>query len=172
MIPKAKWLRRQAVMQDGYATGGGETGFTRFPQAADFVVGLWGGAGRTQDVLLPKGTIILAFLVCPYNGGDDGVPGPARGVPATGGTVQIDQVVPQDPPLPFNTGVVQNLLPASAAQTYARVPVGSPTIIPADWRVRFSVITTITPFSTDPVVGLANGAVYVGINAIFPRFRK
>jgi len=164
----SKFMRRQTRFPGGIATGGGETNFYWQPQEHMFTVALFGAGGSFRDVLLPKGFILTYTIVIPFNGND--APGSGLdGVPATGGTVAIDQWSNVSPPAgPGGGSSLASLLASTPATAYLKTAVGSPSIAATEQRIRFRALTTITPFVAG---GQGNGAVLVGLGLIMPRMR-
>jgi hypothetical protein len=168
--PISKFLARHDRIPGGIATGGGETGFYSQPQEHVWTVALWGSAGYFKDILLPAGTVVTGYFVIPFNGPDDGSGG---GVPATGGTVAIDQWSALPPPANQAGGSsVASWLPSTPANAYSSFALAAPVVQAADIRVRFRVLTNITPLVTPGTSGFGGaGAVLVGLEAFMPRMR-
>jgi hypothetical protein len=148
----APFLRRSTANPSGIATGGGDTDFAKQPQPHLYTQVLTSEV-TSKDVLIPKGAIILAYVVVPH--GNSG--GPDTGVLPTAGTVTIDT---------WNittNASISSLLGATSAQVYSRTAVVSPVPQTADVRVRFRS-SSMTPAAT--------GAVHVGLEMILPATRS
>ena len=146
----SRFVARAGKTPSGMATGGGETGFDIQPQPFLFTVRLFSSAYR--DVLLPKGTLILAYVVFPEGPSltDD------TRVAATDGDVTIDT-------WNISTGVyIAHKLTATAAEVYSRTAVSGGLLLTADTRFRLSGVSVI-PATT--------GCVRAGFEMIPPAIR-
>jgi hypothetical protein len=136
----APWLRRSTNSGAGFSAGGGDTGFAVQPQPTIFSVILTGT--ETKEVVLPKGTRILAGLNIPLppGAGDDFDM-------ATAGDIEIGL-----------TDGGSEYLTSTAAETYTDTAVSGAPVLTADTRVYFSAVA---------VEGVTMGALRV----ILPRTR-
>lgn len=149
-IKPPRFLARAGKLPGGWATGGGETPFDVQPQPALYTVAL--SDSRYKDVVLPKGTLILAWVVLPEG---PSLPEDTRAA-ATGGTVTIDtwNIV-------TNASIAAKLASTSAS-AYSRTAEAGGLLLTAETRFRFRA-TSITPATT--------GLVRVGMEMILPRIR-
>lgn len=139
--PHSTFLRRQSRHPAGWASGGGETGFNPQPQPTLFTVTLTDS--QVKDVILPKGTLVLAAVVVP--GGPTGTDDFDK---PTGGNVTIDNVTDST-----------SVLGSTSATSYSRTAISTPSALSAAKKYRFTAVTVL-PATT--------GVVKVGIEAIMP----